>query len=257
MYTTEQITAALSRIGMEYDPDAAPTPELLSDIQFAMATHVPYENVDIVAGIPLSLDYGDLYDKIVVRHRGGYCFEINGFLGELLRSLGYKVSELMARYLRGETEIPMRRHRVIIAEASDGTRWICDAGIGQAAFKRPLPFEDGTETTVCGETYRLGREPFFGWVISDWHKGAWRRFYSFTEEIQLNIDYVMPSFWCEHAPESPFRDEPALSIKTEEGRITVDGDMFRIWHGETPFEKKIGDDSERTEIYRKYFGIEL
>ncbi|MBR5680727.1 MAG: arylamine N-acetyltransferase, partial [Clostridia bacterium] len=89
MYTTEQLTTAFTRIGLTYDPDAAPTPALLSDVQYAMATHVPYENLDITAGIPLSLDYGDLYDKIVTRHRGGYCFEINGFLGEVLRSLGY------------------------------------------------------------------------------------------------------------------------------------------------------------------------
>ena len=255
MYTTEQLTAVFRRIGLAYSPDAAPTPELLSDVQYAMATHVPYENLDIVAGIPLSLDYGNLYDKIVTRHRGGYCFELNGFLGEVLRSLGYKVIEVMARYLRGETEIPMRRHRVLLAEASDGSRWIADAGIGQAAFKRPLRFEEGAEAEIDGETYRVGREPFFGWVIYDRHNGAWRRFYSFTEEVQLNIDYIMPSFWCEHAPESPFPGAPMLSIKTAEGRITVDGDTFRIWHGETPFEKQIESEEERAEIYRKYFGI--
>ncbi|MCR4906190.1 MAG: arylamine N-acetyltransferase [Clostridiales bacterium] len=257
MYTIEQLTAAFDRIGLIYDPDAAPTPELLSDVQYAMATHVPYENLDIVAGIPLSLDYGDLYDKIVTRHRGGYCFELNGFLGELLRSLGYGIVEVMARYLRGEVEIPMRRHRVLLAEASDGSRWIADAGIGQAAFKRPLRFEEGAEAKIDGETYRVGREPFFGWVISDWHDGAWRKFYSFTEEVQLNIDYIMPSFWCEHAPESPFPGAPMLSIKTADGRITVDGDMFRIWHGEIPTEKRIGSEVERAEIYRTYFGIGL
>ena len=257
MYTTEQLTAAFTRIGLTYDPDAAPTPALLSDVQYAMATHVPYENLDITAGIPRALDYGDLYDKIVTRHRGGYCFEINGFLGEVLRSLGYPVVEFMARYLRGEKEIPMRRHRVVIAEASDGSRWICDAGIGQAAFKRPLRFEEGAVAEICGETYRVGREPFFGWVIYDRHEGAWRPFYGFTEEVQLNIDYVMPSFWCEHAPESPFRDAHILSIKTEDGRITVDGDMFRIWHGEIPTEKRIGSEVERAEIYRTYFGIGL
>ncbi len=257
MYTTEQLTAAFDRIGLIYDPDAAPTPELLSDVQYAMATHVPYENLDIVAGIPLSLDYGDLYDKIVTRHRGGYCFELNGFLGELLRSLGYGIVEVMARYLRGEVKIPMRRHRVLLAEASDGSRWIADAGIGQAAFKRPLRCEEGAGAKIDGETYRVGREPFFGWVISDWHDGAWRKFYSFTEEVQLNIDYIMPSFWCEHAPESPFPGAPMLSIKTTDGRITVDGDVFRVWHGETPTEKTIGSEEERAEIYRKYFGITL
>ena len=255
MYTTEQLTAVFRRIGLAYSPDAAPTPELLSDVQYAMATHVPYENLDIVAGIPLSLDYGDLYDKIVTRHRGGYCFELNGFLGEVLRSLGYKVIEVMARYLRGETEIPMRRHRVLLAEASDGSRWIADAGIGQAAFKRPLRFEEGAEAEIDGETYRVGREPFFGWVIYDRHNGAWRRFYSFTEEVQLNIDYIMPSFWCEKSPDSPFTSAPILSIKTEEGRYTVDGDVFRIFRGEEVEERVLEGEEARRAVYGTYFGL--
>ena len=256
MYSSEQLTKIFERIGLTYTPGAPATAELLAAVQLSMVTHVPYENLDIVAGIPLSLDYGDLYEKIVTRHRGGYCFELNGFLGEVLRSLGFRVTEVMARYLRGETTIPMRRHRVEIATDCEGRMWICDAGIGQSSFRLPLPFEEGAESKQYGEVYRVGKEPFFGWVIYDLHQGKWRRFYSFTEEIQLNIDYIMPSFWCEHAPDSPFRDVPALSIKTGEGRITVDDDVLRIWDGEVPFEKEIGSLEERADIYRKYFGIE-
>ena len=257
MYSREQLSQTFERIGLTYDPDARPTAELLASVQLAMATHVPYENLDILHGVPLSLDYEDLYDKIVVRRRGGYCFELNGFLGEVLRSLGYGVTELMARYLRGESEIPMRRHRVVIASDCSGKRWICDAGIGQSAFRLPLLFAEGVESEQFGERYRVTKEPFFGWVISDWHRGTWRRFYSFTEELQLNIDYIMPSFWCEHAPESPFRSEPALSIKTEDGRITVDGDVFRIFHGEAAFEKVIADETERRALYKEHFGLDV
>ena len=47
--------------------------------------------------------------------------------------------DLIARFLRGESEIPMRRHRVLAVTCADGSRWIVDAGIGQAAFRRPLP----------------------------------------------------------------------------------------------------------------------
>ena len=255
MYSTAQLTEIFARIGLCYTPAEA-SAERLFAVQLAMATHVPYENLDILRGVPLSLDPQALYDKIVTRRRGGYCFELNGFLGEVLRSLGYGVTEYMARYLRGEREIPMRRHRVVIAEDCGGQRWICDAGIGQEAFRLPLPFREGAESAQYSEVYRVRREPFFGWIIEDRHRGAWRRFYSFTEEEQLNIDYVMPSFWCEHAPESPFTRAPILSIKTESGRITVDGDVFRIFRGEDVEERTIPDDAARRDIYRTYFGLD-
>ena len=257
MYSETQLALVFERFGLTFGPGMKPDADLLADLQLGMATHVPYENLDILHGTPLSLDYGDLYDKIVVRHRGGYCFELNGFLGEVLRSLGYEVTELIARYLRGETEIPMRRHRVVIARDCDGRRWICDAGIGQSAPRLPLPFEEGAVSEQFGETYRVEKEPFFGWVISDLHHGEWRRFYSFTEEEQLNIDYVMPSFWCEHAPESPFRSGPSLSIKTKDGRVTVDGNVFRIFHGEAAVEKTIADEAERRALYREHFGLDV
>ena len=66
----------------------------------------------------------------------------------------------------------------------------------------------------------------------------------------------MPSFWCEHAPESPFRDAPMLSIKTPEGRVTVDGDVFRIFRGDEVEERVISEE-ERAGIYRRYFGLDV
>ena len=254
MLTNQQIKATLTRIGLTDVTDITPTPELLAKIQYAFCTTVPYENIDILRGIPLSLDEDRLYDKIVTRHRGGYCFEINGFLGMLLRSLGYDVTDYMARYLRGETEIPMRRHRVLGVTACDGTRWICDAGIGQSAFRYPLPFRAGAVSEQCGETYKVETDDFFGWVISDWHKGQWRRFYGFTEEPQLNIDYIMPSFWCEKHPDSPFTSSYMLSIKTATGRKTLDGNVFRIFDGDAVTEKCLSD-TESPTVLRDVFGI--
>lgn len=256
MLNREQIANTLSRLGLAMPEQLRPTKELLFSIQYQFTQTVPYENIDILRGIPLSLEEGDLYDKIVTRHRGGYCFEINGFLGMLLRSIGYDVIDYMARYLRGETEIPMRRHRVLIVTCDDGAKYICDAGIGQSAFRYPLPFIEGNEDHQCGEIYRLDRDDFYGWVISDWHHGAWRRFYGFTEEPQLNIDYVMPSFWCEKHPDSPFTSAYMLSIKTPDGRKTLDGNGFRVFAGEDVTETTLSD-AEIPEVLDTVFGIRL
>lgn len=260
--TEIQIASALSRIGLDPKRDLTPTAELLREIQYAFCTTVPYENIDILRGIPLSLCEDALYDKIVTRRRGGYCFEINGFLAAFLRALGYTVTEYMARYLRGETEIPMRRHRVLGVETGAGephSRFICDAGIGQASFRYPLPFYRGAVSKQCGECYRVEKEDFFGWVISDCRKtpegeDEWRRFYSFTEEPQLGIDYIMPSFWCEMHPDSPFRGAYMLSIKTADGRKTLDGNVYRIFSGDGVTERVLSD-AEIPRILSEVFGI--
>lgn len=254
MYTKTQLEKIFARIGLTYDENEEIHAGTVAAIQWGFQQNVPYENLDILRGVPLSLDYNDLYEKIVINGRGGYCFEINGFLGEVYRSLGCKVTEYMARYLRGETEIPVRRHRVLGVEGSDGVKLICDAGIGQSAFRLPLEMKDGYTCEQFGEVYKVEKEPFFGWVISDFHKGEWRKFYSFTEEEQLNIDYIMPSFWCEHAEESPFISSEMFSIKTTTGRMTLDGNTFRIFDGENVTERELTDE-EMPEIYAEVFGL--
>lgn len=255
MYKEQQLAAIFDRIGLSYTKELQPTETLAGMIQYGFQSHIPYENLDILRGVPLSLDFDALYEKIITNHRGGYCFEINGFLGEVYRSLGYEVTDYMARFLRGEHDIPMRRHRVLAVKAIDcDVPLICDAGIGQSAFRIPLHIKDGYESEQYGERYKVEKQPFFGWVISDLHKGEWRRFYSFTEEVQLNIDYVMPSFWCEHAPESPFTSAEMFSIKTDTGRITLDGGKFRIFDGEDVTERVLTEE-EKKDIYVQYFGL--
>ncbi len=253
MYTQDKLNKIFARVGLMYTPDRSLDAALLGEIQYAFQKSVPYENLDIISGRALSLDYDDLYEKIVTRHMGGYCFEINGFLGEVYRSLGYEVTDYMARYLRGESEIPKRRHRVLAVRVGD-VRCLCDAGIGQSAFRLPLVIEEGSISEQYGETYKITREPFLGWVVSDLYRGEWRKFYSFTEEEQLNKDYIMPSFWCEHSPDSPFNKAEMLSIKTDTGRITLDGTTFKIFDGESVTVRELSRE-ELPEICEKYFGL--
>jgi len=255
MYNHEQLKAIFARIGLTYCENCPRTAALIADVQYGFQKNIPYENLDILRGKPLSLDYSDLYEKIVTRRRGGYCFELNGFLAQVYRSLGFAVTEYMARFLRGEEDIPVRRHRVCVVTDEQGIRWICDAGIGQSAFRIPLKMEAGYCSEQYGETYRVEHDDeFLGWVISDFHRGQWRRFYSFTEEKQLNIDYIMPSYWCEHAPESPFRGAEMFSIKNDTGRITLDGNILHIFDRETVTERYL-DEEEVKRAYADYFGL--
>ena len=177
------------RIGLAMPDPIVPDSALLKKLHFAHCCAVPYENLDMIRGIPTSLEEEALFRKIVEEGKGGLCFELNGSFGFLLTALGYKVTDYAARYLRGEATIPMRRHRVMRVEATDGV-WLCDVGIGELAQREPIAMVEGFPQHQYGETYKLEKEAGLGWVLWDFHKGAWRKFYSFTEEVQLQVDYL-------------------------------------------------------------------
>ncbi len=217
-----------SRIGLPYDTKIENNFEFLKKVQFACVTHIAYENLDILDSKPLSLEADALFEKIVEQGRGGYCFEVNGLLSWFFKEVGFRVEDYFARFLRGEKEIPMRRHRILAVECDDG-RFFCDIGIGQPAPRYPVRIEAGVSQPQFDELYKFEKDEEFGWILYDLHEGQWRKFISFTEEIQYEVDFVQPSFYCEMHPSSPFNKVPMIAIKTETGRKTLDDRTFKVF----------------------------
>jgi len=246
--------AYLSRLGLS-PADVAPTAEFLCKLQYAHVTRVPYENLDIIEGKQLSLEHDALFDKIVTRRRGGYCFEVNGALAALLCELGFSVKSYLARFWRGESQTPLRRHRVLAVSIPEG-EYLLDVGIGQSAPRHPLLIKEGLVQEQFGETYRLIRHTDGGWMVEDLHEGAWRGFYSFVEDEQLDIDFIMPSFWCEKHPDSPFHKSLMLAIKTQKGRRAVNGRDYKEFEGDrlVYIEENV-DDARLMELMKEVFGI--
>src|SRR5579859_5767590 len=55
-----------------------PSLPLLRTLHEAHLLAVPFENLSIHYGQPIILEAAALYDKIVRRRRGGFCYELNG-----------------------------------------------------------------------------------------------------------------------------------------------------------------------------------
>lgn len=145
------LDAMLHRIGHvgRVTPDA---PTLIA-LHRAWRRTVPYENLDIQLGRPVSLDPGALYDKLVRRRRGGYCYEQNAGLAMLLHRAGFEVTMAEGGVLRESRGNAMWGNHNVLLVNLDGQRWLADAGIGDG-FLEPLPLREGPHTQ--GEfTYRL------------------------------------------------------------------------------------------------------
>jgi arylamine N-acetyltransferase len=260
---TLSVQAYLDRINYAGNLDT--NIENLTALQETHINNVPYENLDIVAGTSFSLAPECIYEKVVERRRGGYCFELNGLFNWLLTELGYKPIEFFGRWLKLETlDIPPRRHR-ISKVMLDGKAYICDAGVGMPAPQWPLLFEEGLEQEVKGETYRIVKNDNLGWVVEEYYKGEWGRLYSFTEEPQHPVDYFMPHYYCTTHPDSIFLNNTMVFIRTPEGRNTVADVLdpvtgekmveFRIFKGEDVEAFIPRSEGEYKDALKQYFGI--
>lgn len=238
-----KIEKFFERIGMAPETTVEMNVDFLGCVQTNCVLSIAYENLDILDGKPIGLTADALYDKIVARGRGGYCFELNGFLTYMLREMGFTVTERFARYLRGESEIPMRRHRVTIVSLDDGD-YMLDIGVGQIAPRLPLKIEEGLVQEQNGETYKFLRDPRHGWVLWDKYHGDWQEYICFNDDEVYDVDFVQPSYFCEAHPESVFNKEPMIAIKTEEGRRTIDGRVYKVFCVDTltHIEENISDE---------------
>ena len=213
------VQAYLKRIG--YRGKVAPTVETLVRLHRCHIMNVPYESLDIWRGKADDLAYETVYDKIVTRGRGGYCFELNGLFAWLLRELGFEVEEYFGRWLMGEQlAVPARRHRVI--RVSVGKRaFIADVGVGQRAPLEPLELVYDKVQRCEGVDYRIVRDERQGAVQEALLNGVWTRVYSFDFAPQEPIDFSYVHYFCVNAPSSFFRGNLLVYLPTANGRKSI------------------------------------
>jgi len=248
----EKVLQYLKRIG--FSGDITPSKELLGALQKCHIESVPYENLDILAGIPLNLDPAALFEKVVTKHRGGFCFELNALFSWLLRTLGFDVTDCFARYLLDEAEIPMRRHHVLLIRLN-GEKLLCDVGVGGESPRHPLLLQENLIQNDGFTSYVFERDDFLGWVLCQQRSAERRKHYSFTEEQQLAVDFAATNFYCEKHPLSPFNKGNMIAIKTPTGRKTIDKSVFKVFDGQDVRVTEMETASQIADVLRGEFGL--
>ena len=206
----EDIGAFLKRIHL--DPAAIrPDLESLNKIMYNHHRYVPFENLDVWDQVKEpSLSIPDLFDKIVVRRRGGYCFEINGLLESALRTIGFDCYSIEIRITKGRDFLPPCRHRAVIVRL-DGKKYFCDAGLGFIFFPQAAEFNAGY--TRFG--YKAECADGNGKVFVRKPDGD-EEILRFRDIPMLPVDFIHPNFVCTFDPNVSFRTTLSLVIMTPE-----------------------------------------
>ena len=194
-----------------YPGPRAPALDTLRGIILAQATTVPFENLDVLLGRPPKLDPASLQQKIIGSGRGGYCFEHNSLLRAGLRALGFQVTGLIARVVRGMdpgANAPAG-HMVLRIDLPEGT-FLADTGFGNLTPTAPLAMLPDIEQPTPHETMRLrpiGEELLLEAKTGrPGETGAWEHLYRLSPHPRLDMDYEVANWFTATHPKSPFVD---------------------------------------------------
>lgn len=248
------IDAYLARIGLTRRPAADLVG--LRALQVAHLTHVPFENLDILAGRPISLEIAALETKIVGVRRGGFCYELNGLFASLLEALGFRVTRLAAEVWSRDdaTWGPPFDHLVLRVDLHGP--WLVDVGFGDG-FPEPMELRDGAEAhDVGGRVFRLAGDRA-GWLLCELpvEVGVPIALYRFTESPHDLADFAATCRWQES--KSPFfTGHRVVEISTPDGHETIFDDHLIVHAGTERTTRQVMED-EVPALLRDLFGIVL
>ncbi len=242
----------LTRVGLRAAPP--PTAAGLAELHLAHATHVPFENLDVILGRPIRLDPASLQRKLVRDRRGGYCFEQNLLFAAVLEALGFRVTRLAARVRYRATRLLPRTHMLLAVEA-DGRPWLADVGFGGSGPLLPLRLDDPGDQRQFHWSYRITDEGG-AQVLQAAVPGGWQDFYAFTPEPQEQVDYEVANYYVSTHPDSPFTHTPVAQLPTPEARYLLRNRDLTVERAAGSETRTVTDD-ELPELYARLFGLTI
>lgn len=240
------VDAYLKRIGA--DRPSRVDVAALRELQERHLATVPFENLDVILGVPIELDEDRLLAK-VIGGRGGYCYELNTAFGALLRALGAEVTLLGAAVYGPDGLGPPFDHLALRVDLD--SPWLVDVGFGRHSL-HPLRLDSRTDQPDPGGTFRLVEAGGDLDVVKDDAPQ-----YRLEPHARVLADFAPTNWWQQTWPGSHFRRGAVASLQTAAGQVTVAGRTLIRTSAAGRTETALHSDAEVVAAYREHLGIEL
>jgi N-hydroxyarylamine O-acetyltransferase len=244
---------------IHYRGSLQPTEATLQALHRSHLYTVPFENLDISLGRPILLDEERLFDKIVRRRRGGFCYELNGLFALLLKALGFDVTYLSASDASDDGSYgPEFDHLILLVKtpADPDTTWLADVGWGDT-FRQPLNAYSTAEQQQDGRAYWLEAQ---GEQRLLWQRepgGERERQYRFTFQPRRFAEFEPMCRYHQTSPESTFTRRRICTLAVPGGRLTLaDSRLITTLDGRRS-ERSVSDGEEYDRLLRDLFGVTL
>lgn len=183
---------------------------------------IPFENIDVLLDRGIDISIEAIENKLVERHRGGYCFEHNGLFAQVLEALGFEVERLAARVLwgRGPNDPLRPRTHMALRVRCDERLWLVDVGFGGACPVVPLALDDAEPQATFLETFRVVSTDD-GFTPQILMGDVWKSLYEASSRAVIDVDLVPLNWFTSTHPESPFKQHLMAACVTREARYSL------------------------------------
>lgn len=205
----ENILKYLKRI--KYDEENIPLPNIenLKKLHLLHVKNIPFENILIHYSQQkiINIEPFNIFDKIVNKNHGGYCFELNGLFSLLLKSIGYEIYTGSCRvskdFSNSITEFQGLCHMCIFVEIDNET-WFVDVGFGGNGIIYPMLLKENIIVPgVVPEEFKFEYNILPQYIKNKkiWYllhrnnkNSIWTPNYVFTNEEFIYEDYKVMNF---------------------------------------------------------------
>ena len=246
------IDAYLRRVGLKERPAA--TLAGLVTVHRAHSLAIPYENIDVQLGRPVTIERAAIYEKIVEGRRGGWCYEMNGILGWALGELGFNVLRATGSVMREAAgDANNGNHLVLKVEFPEGV-YLADVGFGDGP-RDPIKVAPGAFHSA-GFDFSLRRVDDKWWRLSNDPRGG-------APSFDFNLDPADETLLaqkCEFlqtAPVSPFVQNLVAQRHVPRGLEILRGRTIRAIRADGISDRLIADADDLVATLKTVFALDV
>ncbi len=234
----------------------------LEDITKLIRAHeraFAFSSLKVLLKEDISLELESIYENIVAKKRGGYCFEHNKLMYEVLKALGFDVQFFLARVINNTTADVPQTHRFTLLNFK-GERYLIDVGIGFRSPNVPVKFgsfDDESTYSHLGISYKIITNEDGTYNLALLEKGEWFKATKFDLNPCVEADFELGHFYSHKNPCAVFVNNLVISRIDKECIYSLrNADYIKI--DENEFVKIPIDSVEKlTEVLTKDFNTKF
>ncbi len=227
----------------------------LSDVVTRHVATFAFSSVGCQLGEDLPLDFESLYQRIVIKRRGGYCFEQNGLLYTVLEELGFSPKLFLGRVIHNQDTHPGLTHRITMVEY-DGKHYVLDVGFGFLGPRFPVPMPEGKPDDDINN-FRIAERRPGEYHMQIFKDGEFYSLYRFELARYGQADCELGHFFSHRHPDANFVNHLVASlIQENETRSLVDL-KYRVITKSSTMSHEISDSEQLRRILVGELGVQI
>ncbi|EJL74187.1 arylamine N-acetyltransferase family protein [Chryseobacterium populi] len=231
--------------------------ETLNSILELHPQYISFENIDSYTNLVPQVDIENVFQKLVVENRGGYCYEQNVLLKNVLETIGFQVTVHLGRvFWRRERKDKAARTHMLLVVTLNGEKYLADSGFGTVTLTAPLVLHSKDEQTTPNEKFQItqnGTHYILSLIAEEKMP-----IYGFTLEEAEQSDVEVANWFIATHPSSTFKGNLIITKVDRTARYTIHNKSLNIRYNNGFKENiDISNDSELFTLLENAFNIRV